>query len=170
MKSPSQTKRHGQVTYAVALPHCAPVDRPGDHRTNPSHCNTQKASLPRPSPHAKPETFSRKIAGKAMKTMQSSPHVSLNLNADRRPQLSGLGSKSFDRRVNQKAGDGALHCRRPFFVFYALFCWVKRIPANSLPSLPAAKQRHSVFPIRPRLCALSARTLATLCLCDLRLM
>ena len=50
-------------------------------------------------------------------------------------QLSGLGSKFFDRRVNQKAGDGALHCRRPFFVFYAGFCWVKRIPADSLVSL-----------------------------------
>jgi hypothetical protein len=34
----------------------------------------------------------------------------------------------------------------------------------------AAKQRHSVFTIRPRLCALSDRTLTTLCLCDLRLM
>lgn len=102
MKSPSQTKRHGQVTYAVALPHCAPVDRPGDHRTNPSHCNTQKASLPRPSPHAKPETFSRKIAGKAMKTMQSSPHVSLNLNADRRPQLLCLVGTLSDPPVNEK--------------------------------------------------------------------
>jgi hypothetical protein len=63
-----------------------------------------------------------------------------------------------------------LHCRRPFFVLYALFCWVKRIPADSLASLPAAKQRHSVFPIRPRHRALADRTLATLCLCDLRLM
>jgi hypothetical protein len=55
-------------------------------------------------------------------------------------------------------------------VFYTLFCWVKRILADSLASLLAAKQRHSVFPLRPRQRALSDRTLATLCLCDLRLM
>ena len=41
---------------------------------------------------------------------------------------------------------------------------------ETLASLPAAKQRHSVFPIRPRRRPLSARTLATLWLCDLLLM